>query len=64
MKRAYTVDEAAEASGVSRSNIDAAIAKGELIAHTLNEKARSKRVIHVEDLDAWLHHLPVYTRAS
>lgn len=54
MKLAYTLDEAAAASGVSRTTINEALAKGSLVA----TYPTSRPVILAADLQDWLDTLP------
>lgn len=50
----YTLSGAAEASGIGKTNISAAIRSGDLIAHYMN----SKPVVLAADLAAWIESLP------
>ena len=51
---AYKLDDAAAASGIGRTNIDAAIKAGDLIAHYIG----TKPVVLADDLKAWITNLP------
>lgn len=53
-KTAYSIDEAAEETGLGRTTIREHIAKGNLIAKYPN----SKPIIRQIDLDDWLDSLP------
>lgn len=53
-KVAYTLDEAAEATGYSRRTIDSAVAKHDLIPRYAN----SRPVIPAKELERWLDSLP------
>lgn len=54
---AYTIQEAAVATGYGTTTINNAVKRGELIA-TYGGDKKSKPVIRVKDLDAWLDALP------
>lgn len=54
---AYTVVEAAEACGVSRATIDAAIRNGDLVANYAGAKG-GKKLIRAVELDNWVAALP------
>jgi hypothetical protein len=54
MKIAFTLDEAAEATGYSRRSIQIAIEQNNLIARYAN----SKPVIEEDELRRWLKSLP------
>lgn len=56
----YSLDGAAEASGIGKTNISAAIRSGELIAHYMN----SKPIVLAADLAAWVASLPTEKAAS
>jgi len=61
-KLAYSLTEAVEATGFSRSHLDRAIRDGLLRSKTTKldaeEKAVGKRVILARDLEAYLEGLP------
>lgn len=62
-KLSYSLTEAAEATGLSRSHFDEAIRSGKLIAKTTTAKADTKsrggkRVILARDLEAYVESLP------
>ena len=61
-KLAYSVQEAAEATGLSQTFLDAAIRKAELKARRTirreNGEVAGKRVILAADLAAYLENLP------
>lgn len=57
---ALTLNESAEACGVSKWAIEEAIRRGELVPRYPN----SKPVIRVVDLDEWLENLPTERPAS
>lgn len=56
----YSLDGAAEASGIGKTNISAAIRSGELIAHYMN----SKPIVLAADLATWVASLPTEKAAS
>ena len=55
------IAEAARYSGASETSIRTAIARGDLTAHYLGDRA-TKPLIRAVDLDAWIRSLPT-TRA-
>jgi hypothetical protein len=50
----YSLPGAVEATGVGRTSLDAAIARGDLIAHYVG----TKPVVRAADLDEWIQSLP------
>lgn len=59
----YDLDGAESASGVSRREIQRAIATGDLTAHYVGAKF-TKPLILRDDLHAWVESLPTTRRAS
>lgn len=54
---AYTIAEAAEATGISATTIHEAIRDGSLVANFVGTKA-SKPVLRAVELDRWIASLP------
>lgn len=50
----YSLPGAAEATGIGRTSIDAAIARGDLVVHYIG----TKPIVRAADLDDWVQSLP------